>query len=198
MFDRALDLVGAHCDLEQRLRDIPPIARARGVWVRPFEGALARRGGMEKYLQIFGTPAAALSWHSCAEIAARLAVAGALYTSPSELHLGMRELGRAQAIHFSESLLGRMLLRILSPDPVRVLQQGAAARRQGCAYGHWDHDFSTPGKAIVTHRDEYLWLDSQVLGSAEGTFAAIQVPARFEQRLHDAYNGVTEITWENG
>lgn len=195
MFERALDLVGQHCDLEQRLRDIPPAARARGIWVRPFEGALARRGGLEKYLAIFGSQASPLAWHSCAEVATRLAVAGALYTSPSELHAGMRELGRAQAIHFAESLIGKMILRFLSTDPVRVLQQGAAARRQGCAYGHWDYDFSTPGKALVTHKDEYLWLDSQVLGSAEGTFEAVHISARFEQRLVDAYNGVTEITW---
>jgi uncharacterized protein (TIGR02265 family) len=195
MYERALDLVGAHCDLEQRLRDIPPVARARGVWVRPFEGALARRGGMEKYLEIFGSPAAALSWHACGEVAARFAVAGALYTSPRELHVGMRELGRAQAKHFADSLLGRTLLRLLSPDPVRVLQQGAAARRQGCNYGSWQHDFSTPGKAIVTHENEYLWLDSQVIGSAEGTFEAIRVPATFDLRMRDAYNGVIEITW---
>ncbi|MFO0682572.1 MAG: TIGR02265 family protein [Sandaracinus sp.] len=198
MFERALDLVGAHCDLEQRLRDIPPSARARGIWVRPFEGALARRGLMDRYLAIFDAPVSALAWHSCGEVAARLAVAGALYASPGEVHAGMRELGRAQAVHFSESLLGRTLLRILSPDPVRVLQQGAAARRQGCDYGHWEHDFSIPGKAIVTHTDEYLWLDSQVLGSAEGTFEAIKVPARFELRMTNAYNGVTEITWNNG
>jgi uncharacterized protein (TIGR02265 family) len=198
MFERALDLVGAHCDLEQRLRDIPPIARARGIWVRPFESALGRRGRLQPYLDVFGGTSSPLSWHPCGEIAARLAVAGALYASPAEVLHGMRELGRAQAVHFSESLLGSMLLRILSPDPVRVLQQGAAARRQGCSYGSWQHDFSTPGKAVVTHRDEYLWLDSQVLGSAEGTFAAIRVPAKFELHMTDAYNGVIEITWADG
>lgn len=195
MFERALDLVGAHCDLEQRLRDIPPSARARGFWVRPFEGELGRRGLMERYLAIFGAAASPLAWHPAGEVAARFAVAGALCKSPAELHAGMRELGRDQAVAFAESLLGRTLLRLLSPDPVRVLQQGAAARRQGCNYGSWEHDFSTPGKAIVKHRDEYLWLDSQVLGSAEGTFEAIHVSATFSQRLEDTYNGVTEITW---
>lgn len=88
-----------------------------------------------------------------------------------------------------------MLLRILSPDPVRVLEQGAAARRQGVNYGSWQYDFSTPGKAIVTHENEFMWLDSQVLGSAEGTFEAIRVPATFELRLTDAYSGVMVITW---
>jgi len=199
MFDRALDLVGQYCDLEQRLKDIPPAAQARGIWVRTFENTLARQPrAMERYLAIFGTPASPLGWHALGEVVARLAVAGALYTSPREVKQGLRAIGRAQSVQFAESLLGRTLIRLLSTDPVRVLQQGAAARRQTCNYGSWEHDFSTPGRAIVTHHDEYGWLDSQVLGSAEGTFEAIRVQARFTQRLDDPYNGVTEITWESG
>lgn len=56
---------------------------------------------------------------------------------------------------------------------------------------------SRPGRCLITPHDEYLWLDSQVLGSSEGTFAAIGVgvPATIEQRLIDPYNGVTEIRW---
>lgn len=195
VFPRALDLVGPHCDLEARLRDIPPSARARGIWVRTFEDALDRKGALGRYLEIFPTRASALSWHPLGEVASRLAVAGALYASPSELHAGMRALGRDQAVHFSHSLLGRTMIKLLSPDPVRVLQQGAAARRQTCNYGRWEHDFSQPRRAIVHHRDEYIWLESQVLGSAEGTFLAIGVEAKFELTLTDAYNGVIDITW---
>lgn len=195
MFDRALDLVGPHCDLEQRLKDIPPAARVRGIWVRNFETALERKGSLPRYLEIFGTQAAALGWLPCGDVVTRLAVAGALYASPAELHAGMRSLGRANPLQFSESLLGRTLIRLLSPDPVRVLQQGAAARRQTCNYGHWDYDFSHARRAIVHHREEYGWLDSVVRGGAEGTFEAIKVEARFELTMTDAYNGVMDITW---
>lgn len=196
MYERALDLVGQHCDLEQRLKDIPPSARARGVWVRPFEGALSpRRGAYERYLEICDGTASPMAWHPLGQIVTRVAVAAALIKTPSELQQTMREVSRAQAVQFSESLLGRVLLRLLSPDPKRALQQGAAARRQGANYGRWDYDFDTPGRCVITHRDEYLWLDSQVLGSAEGTFDAIRVPATIRQRLVDAYNGVTEISW---
>ncbi len=195
MLARALDLVGAHCDLEQRLRDIPPAARARGIWIRTFERSIEAKGQLPRYLEIFDARASALGWHAAGEAVARLAVAGALYASPSELHAGMRALGRLQPIQFSESLLGKTLVRLLSPDPVRVLQQGAAARRQTCDYGVWEYDFSQPNRAIVHHRDEYGWLESQVLGSAEGTFEAIGVEAKFELKLDDAYNGVMDITW---
>jgi uncharacterized protein (TIGR02265 family) len=192
---RALDLVGSYCDLEQRLKDIPPGASARGIWVWNFERVLERRGLLPKYLEFYGTRLAALEWHPLSESVARLAVAGALFASPREVHAGLRALGRAQAAQFSESLLGKTLIRLLSPDPVRVLQQGAAARRQTCNYGQWEYDFSVPRQARVTHRDEYGWLESQVLGSAEGTFAAIKVPATFDLTLTDRYNGVIHITW---
>jgi uncharacterized protein (TIGR02265 family) len=124
-----------------------------------------------------------------------VAVCGALYASPSDVHAGMRRIGQVQPLRFSESLLGRSLIRLLSPDPVRVLQQGAAARRQTCNYGQWDYDFSQPRRATVRHRDEYGWLESQVLGSAEGTLQAIGVNATVELTLEDAYNGVVDIRW---
>lgn len=195
MLARAIDLVGAHCDLEKRLGDIPPAARCRGIWVRNFESALDQAGMLDRYLEICGSRVSALGWHPCGDMVTRIAIAGAVYASPRDVHEGMRSLGRIQALKFSESLLGRTLIRLLSPDPVRVLQQGAAARRQTCDYGRWEHDFSQPRRAIVHHYEEYGWLDSQVLGSAEGTFEAIKVPARFELRMKDAYNGDIEITW---
>jgi uncharacterized protein (TIGR02265 family) len=191
---RALDLVGKYCDLEQRLRDIPPSARSRGIWVKNLEGALGREQ-LGRYVEICGGPAAPLVWYPLGEMVARIAVAGALVTSPAEVHAGMRTLGRLQSVRFTESMLGRLLVRLLSRDPVRVLQQGAAARRQTCNYGRWEHDFSEPRRAIVHHYEEYGWLDSAILGSAEGTFEAIEVPATIELRLTDAYNGVMDIRW---
>jgi uncharacterized protein (TIGR02265 family) len=187
--------VGPYSDLEQRLNDIPPSARARGIWVRNFENVLAREGKLGQYVAIVGEPAAALGWHPLGEVVARLAVAAAVHTSPREMHVGLRALGRAQAVQFSHSLLGKTLIRLLNPDPVRVLQQGAAARRQTCNYGSWEYDFSQTHRVRVTHRDEYGWLDTQVLGSAEGTFDAIKVPAQFHLEMVDRYNGVIDITW---
>lgn len=192
---RALDFVGQHCDLEQRLRDIPPAARARGIWLRNCEATLADKQLMERYVAICGPPPAPLTWHPLGELVSRVAVAGALVASPRDVHLGMRMLGRLQAVRFTESMLGRMLIRLLAKDPVRALQQGAAARRQTCNYGRWEHDFSQPRRAIVQHFEEYAWLDSLVVGSAEGTFEAIEVPANIELSLTDAYNGVIDIHW---
>lgn len=192
---RALDMVGSHCDLEQRARDIPPGARARGIWVRTYENALDRKGRLRSYLDVFGGRAPSLGWLALDEVVARLAVAGALYTSPAELQLGIRSIAREQPVLFAESLLGKTMFRLLSSDPVRVLQQGAAARRQTCNYGRWEHDFSHPNRAIVHHYEEYAWLESQTLGGAEGTFRAIGVEATFRLELRGPYEGVIDITW---
>jgi uncharacterized protein (TIGR02265 family) len=195
VLERALDLVGAHCDLEQRLRDIPPSARARGVWVRNFEHTLEREGTLGRYLAICGHRASVIRWYPLDEVVARLAVAGAIHASPRDVKQGMRTLARDQAVLFGESLLGRAMLRVLSRDPVRLLQQGAAARRQTTNYGRWEWDFSQPRRAVVRHREEYAWLDSQVIGSAEGTLGSIGVEARFALVMSDPYNGVMTITW---
>ena len=42
------------------------------------------------------------------------------------------------ATTFAGSLLGRTMLRILASDPVRLTEQGLAARRQTFDYGHWE------------------------------------------------------------
>src|SRR5262245_557074 len=51
---RALDLVAAHCDIEERLRAIPPSARIRGLAFGPIKGALGRAGKIQAYEELFG------------------------------------------------------------------------------------------------------------------------------------------------
>ena len=62
MLARALDIVGPYCDLEKRVRDIPPSARARGIWIKNIETVLERKGVLGRYLELFGARAPALAW----------------------------------------------------------------------------------------------------------------------------------------
>lgn len=195
MLQRAIELVGGHSDLEQRLRDVPPSARVRGVWLRSAELELQASGKLAEYEAITGGRSVSLQWYPLTEGLARMAIAAALIESPERLEEGLRRIGRTYPLRFSESLLGRTLIRLLSPDPIRVLQQAAAARRQTCNYGRWEFHFERPGHALVWHREEYAWIGSLVLGSAEATFEAIGVPARFEVSLVTPYEGSFEITW---
>jgi uncharacterized protein (TIGR02265 family) len=196
MLDRALDIVGAHCDLEARLRDVPPSARIRGVWMRSMEAALERHGKLAAFRSTFpGERASALRWYQVSEFLPRLAVAGALVASPAEVHEGMYEIGRGNAQGFADSLIGRTLIRILSPDPARVIQQGAAARRQSASYGRWSVEAPSPQMVRMVMRSEYIWIESYFRGSAVGTYDAIQCDARVTATLRSPYDGVVEITY---
>ena len=195
VLERALELVGAPCDLEQRARDIPPSARVRGVWMRSAEQELLATGKLTEYEALTGARTSAMEWYPLTEGLARMALAAALLESPAEVHRGLHRIGRTYPLRFSESLLGRTLIRLRAPDPARVLQQAAAARRQTCDYGRWELHVEGPRRAVMWHREEYGWIDSLVLGSAEATFEAIGVPARIEVKLVSAYEGAFEIEW---
>ena len=45
----AVEWIAPHCDIEERLRQIPPSAQVRGVWSRILDRALEKRGLLEEY-----------------------------------------------------------------------------------------------------------------------------------------------------
>ena len=89
----------------------------------------------------------------------------------------MHEVGRDNAIAFSESLLGKSMLRLLSNDAYRLLQQ------------------TGPRSAVMHFEQEYCWIESYLLGAGEGTFESVGVKARFEVERDDPYNGRHIIHW---
>ena len=191
----ALAEVSRHCDVLERLRLIPPSAKARGLYFRSIETTLSRAGRLDRYQALFPERFAAVLWHPVGELMTRLVVAGAILTEPSRVHEGMFEIGRRNAVVFAESLVGRTLLRILSRDPKRLLQQGAAGRRQSLNYGRWTLEFPEPRTAIMTMEEEYLYIESFLLGAAQGTFDAVGVPVRAEAKRTDRFNGRHILVW---
>jgi uncharacterized protein (TIGR02265 family) len=193
---RALDLVARHCDIVERLRDVPPSARTRGLFFNSVVAEVKRAGKGDGYAAYFpGDRHQALSFYPLSDYLIRLAVAGALVASPTDVHLGMSQLTRANATAFASSLLGRIMLRLLARDPVRLTQQGLAARRQTSTYGEWTLHQHGPRELEMVYRSEFIWIESAVAGSAAGTFAACQIEASLETRLVDRYDGSTFIRW---
>jgi uncharacterized protein (TIGR02265 family) len=191
----ALAEVSRYCDVIARLPLIPPSAKARGLYFRSIETTLARAGRLDRYHALFPERFAAVLWHPVGELMIRLAVAGAILTEPSRVHEGMFEIGRRNAVVFAESLIGRTLLRILSRDPKRLLQQGAAGRRQSLNYGRWTLEFPEPRTAIMMMEEEYLYIESFLLGAAQGTFDAVGVPVHAEAKLDDRFRGRHILVW---
>lgn len=193
--EAAIAEVSRHCDVVERLTLIPPSAKVRGLYFRTIETALARAGRIERYSALFPERFAAVLWHPVGELLVRLVVGGALLTAPARVHEGMYEIGRLNAVGFAESLIGRTLLRLLSHDPKRLLQQAVAGRRQSQNYGRWTLAFPEERTAVMTIVEEYLYIDSYLLGAAQGTFDAVGVKVRAEAKLEDRFSGRHILVW---
>lgn len=193
---RAVDLVAPHCDIVERLIDVPPSARIRGWYFKSMLAVLQRHDRLLAYEDYFPDETwSALGMHPLADYLVRLAVAGALITTPARLHEGIFEISRQNATAFVSSLLGRVLVRILARDPVRLTQQGLAARRQSTTYGTWEIRRPGPREVQMIYRGEYMWIESAIAGAAAGTFESCGVKADVRTQLDDKYNGATTIRW---
>jgi len=193
---KALDLVAPHCDIVTRLGDVPPSARVRGLYFRSVLGVLRSRERLASYDEYFpGERWSSLTFYPVGDYLLRAAVAGALLTSPQSLHEGVFEIGRQNATAFAASLLGRAMLRILDRDPVRLTQQGLAARRQSMSYGEWAIKQAGPRELEMTYHGEYMWIESAIAGAAVGTFESCGVKAELKTVLTDKYNGSTVVRW---
>jgi len=192
----AVALVAPHCDLVDRLGDVPASARLRGWYFKSMLAMLQRHGRLAAYQDYFPDETwSALGMHPLGDYLVRLAVAGALLTTPARLHEGIFEISRQNATAFVASLLGRVLVRILARDPVRLTQQGLAARRQSTTYGTWEIRRPGPRELQMVYRSEYIWIESAIAGAAAGTFESCGVEADVQTVLDDKYNGATTIRW---
>jgi uncharacterized protein (TIGR02265 family) len=192
---RAVEQLSSGCDLAERLMLVPPSASVRGLYFHNIERALSAAGRLDPYKALFPQRFAAVLWHPAAEFLTRLVVGGALLAGPEKVHEGMFAIGLGNAVAFAESLLGRVMLGDLDRDPRRLLRQAIAGRRQSYSFGHWELSFPGEREAIVTMLEEYLYMDSYMLGAGQGTFDAVGVPVRAQVVMHDRFNGQYVFKW---
>lgn len=190
-----IDELIQHCDLRRRQADVPPSAKIRGLYYNNNIKVLESAGKLEMFKALYPESHSSVRWYSCADYLERLAVAGAILTSPERVHEGMQLIGRNNAIAFADSLLGKTMIRLLSRDPTKLLKQGAAGRRQSCNYGRWELSFPEPRVSVMAMYDEYLWIESNLVGAAEGTLASIGIDAVSEVELDSAYQGRLTLRW---
>jgi uncharacterized protein (TIGR02265 family) len=193
--NRAIQELAKSSDLLERLPLVPPSARIRGLYFRSIERALDAAGRRDRYDDLFPERFMPVAWQPCAEFLPRLVVGGALLAGPEHVHEGMFQIGRGNAMAFAESLVGRILIRLLDRDPRRLLKQGIAGRRQSYSFGHWELDFPSDREAIVTMSEDYLYFDSYLAGAAQGTFDAVGIPVRLQIVIRDRFNGQHILRW---
>jgi uncharacterized protein (TIGR02265 family) len=193
---RAVALVAAHCDIEERLALVPPSACVRGIYFKAIEKQVATLGVLDSYRGFFPADRfGSLSFHPISDYLVRLACAGALVASPEHIHDGMLIITKGNAKAFIESVLGRVMLRVLSGDPIRLMEQAMAGRRQSTNYGHWEMIRHSERALEITYRQEYMWIESAIAGAGLGTFEACGLNVKMENKLVDRFNGSSFYTW---
>lgn len=190
-----LEEADAHCHLRERLERMPATAKARGVFFRGIEFVLEQAGHLQPYRELFPTRQATVLWYPARDFLQQLVAAAAILADPSNVHVGMFEIGRANARVFADSLLGRLLVRTLSRDPREILHQGLIGHRQGFNQSTWKLTFLNESTASMQMIDEYLYIDSYLLGAAQGTFEAIDLPVRVEAQLEGPFHGRHILQW---
>lgn len=193
--DQALDELARHCDVRERLALVPPSAKLRGYYCRSIESALREAGRLRRFQQLFPRELGSLEWAPASQLLTRIVVGGALLHGVEQVHRGMFDIGRRNAFEFARTLLGRVLMRLLSRDPQKLLLQGVAARRQTCSYGSMRVEFPEARSAIVHVDEEYLYLDSYLLGAAHGTFAAIELEVDARCEVDTKFSGRHLLHW---
>lgn len=194
--NEALDLVAPHCDIAERLRWVPPAARLRGVHFRAVESEIKKANLAPRWGELFPDDRwSSMRLYPLASFLVRLACAGALVASPENIHRGMHEVMRSNATAVAGSLLGKSMLRLLARDPVRLTEQGLAARRLTNLYGHWEIARHGPRCIEMIYREEYIWIESALAGAARGTFEACNLEPSLETTLKDRFSGSTVVRW---
>ena len=193
---RIVELLAPHCDIATRLKVTPASARVRGIYFRALVDELARRGLRGAFEDtVHDSDRSTFTLYPAADYLVWAAFAGSLVESPARVHRGMHELHRGHSLYFGQSLLGRSLLRLISRDPGRQLHQAIQSKRAVTNYGRWTMLEEAPGRAVIRLEDEYVWIESALLGGAIGGLEACGVEPSAEVHLRDPYNGEIHFRW---
>lgn len=196
MNTHALDFVAPYCDIRERLLDVPPTAQVRGVYFRSVGQALSAAGKQDSYEQQFGSLSRdSIAFYPLADYLVFLASASAVLSSPERLYEGMAEIAHSNARFVSASLLGQSLIHALASDPLSLLEQGLAMRRQMLAYGRWELLHHGPRDLEMCYFDEYVWIEQAHAHAAAGTFDACRIKPHMTTTLLTPYSGSTRFQW---
>src|SRR5262249_52787201 len=141
----------------------PPSALLRGLYFASIVSVLRQLERMPAFEAYFPDERrSSLTFYPLRDYLLRLAVAGAVVAGPERMHQGIHEITRKNAAAFTKSLIGRVLVRILDRDPVRLTEQGLAARRQSTTYGEWELLRRGDREIEMIYRGEYMWIESAI------------------------------------
>jgi uncharacterized protein (TIGR02265 family) len=197
--DPVVELVRGVCDLEERLALVPASAQGRGLYFQSIEEEVKRAGHFAGFAELLQLPdghrAKALQWYPVREYMRWICAAAYLMKGREQFQQGLFDLGYAYSNAFMNTILGRTMLRVLSRDPVRLLQQGVSGRKHSTTYGKWTcHRYGEREMGMI-YESEYVWIESVFAGAAKGSLDACGVNAELVTHLSGRFAGETRVRW---
>jgi uncharacterized protein (TIGR02265 family) len=197
--DPVVELVRDVCDLAARLPLVPASAQGRGLYFQSIEDEMMRAGQFAEFAALLELPdghrTKTLQWYPIREYMRWICAAAYLLKGASSFDQGLFDLGYAYSNAFMNTILGRSMLRVLSRDPVRLMQQGVSGRKHSATYGKWTCHQYGEREMGMRYEGEYVWIESVVAGAAKGSLDACGVKAEIVTHLTGRFAGETKVRW---
>lgn len=175
------------------MREVPSTAQVRGVFFTMIGDHLARAGHEQAARKILGRKRWIHALYPVSELLeASARAAPYIADDPRE---AMRTLWSGAAQHVAGNWFGRVLQRVMRPDPASALRWIESTREHQCNYGQWRVEQLGPTHVMLHMFDEYIWIDSAHRGGCEGLLDACNVRGTVEPSLDTPFSGRLEIRW---
>ena len=184
--------------VSRRVSAAPITGTVRGIWFKMAWDYVQRMGSTEAMTLRAAIPKRSRTiflTYPLREYLELLAVSGAIvdHDNPAE---GIRRIWHDAASMGTATPLGRSLVKLLLPDPLRGLRWLVDHRDHFANYGEWRLVEHSASYVTMEMRDEYIWIESAQRGGAEGFLSACGLTGTVEAECFDDYNGRLHIRWE--
>lgn len=190
------EAAAAHCDIRERLGLVHDEQRVRGVWFAMLRDEVRRRGLAGPFEREVGLhESVTFKMYPVADYLRRLVTAGALVASPEKVHDGMRDLHRSSVRYFAQSLLGRAIVSLVRPTPLKLLEQVQRSRGLMATFGEQRVTSLGERRIRVHHVDDPVYIESAQVGGLLSTLEACGFDARVDVELRSRFDGILTVEW---
>ena len=183
-----------HTDLEWRLAQIPGDASCRGAFANMLDDRAGQLGHVTQaaYRKAFPHKISPFKMIPVARYVTQLTVLAQIHYGAKNISAGMRAI-TGEAFSLTSVLFGRSTV----PDKVRfigALKFVAFTWPRILNYSKFSFKQTSPTITTVTFANEYVYIDSAMLGGLEGLARHCGIEVTCEAQLTDQFNGDVVIT----
>ncbi len=189
----------AATDLEWRLTQIPDWACSRGVFFNMLDGQadLLGPGVQAEYRAFFRIHRfSPFRFYPTRDFLTRLVVLSQIGWGSQQIHAGMRMLMATAFDAYANTIVGRAALGIIQPDLKYVLRFMAFNWKSGGAVNYSEFRLleEGPDRYRVSVNNEYVYLESAMVGGFEGTARLFGTPVDVHCELEGPFDAIVTLT----